>query len=100
MVWQVVSCALATAGIILFLWCLIGAFLLPVAGQNLVTVYRASGDASDLEQAVRGFSWLHETGLLDMSMQIVDCGMSESARQTAQKLALEHPYIQIVRQDT
>lgn len=99
MIWQVLSCALATAGVILFLWCLVGSFLLPVAGQNLSAVYRAHADASDLEQTVRSFSWLRETGFLDMPLQIVDCGMNEAAALKAQKLAREHSYIQIVQED-
>ena len=98
MIWQVLSCTLATAGLILFFWCLIGSFLLPVAGQNLVAVYRAFGDASDLEQTVRSFAWLHETGILDMPMQIQDCGMNQEAKLRADKLASEHPYIQIIQE--
>ena len=96
MSWQIVSCVLAAAGLILFLWCLIGSFLLPVAGPNLTAVYRASADAPDLEQAVRSFSWLHETGMIDMPLQILDCGMDPHAAMRAERLAREHPYIQII----
>ena len=98
MVWQVVACVLATAGLILFCWCLIGSFLLPVAGRNLTAVYRAGGDASDLEQTVRSFSWLRGTGMIEMPLRIVDCGMDEETRRLAERLARTHPYIQIVRE--
>ena len=96
MVWQVVACVLATAGLILFAWCLIGSFLLPVAGRNLTVVYRARGDAPDLEQAVRSLAWLRGTGMVDVPLQIVDCGMEQAARQRAERLARAHPFIQVV----
>ena len=97
MFWQVVSCVLAAAGILLFLWCLVGAFVLPVATPGLTAVYRARGEARDMEQAVRGFAWLRGTGVLEVPLQIVDCGMNEEARQRAEHLARRHPYIQIMR---
>lgn len=99
MVWQVVACVLATAGLILFCWCLIGSFLLPVAGRNLTAVYLASKDSADLEQTVRSFSWLRGTGMIEMPLKIVDCGMDEETRHLAVRLARAHPYIQLVRQE-
>lgn len=99
MVWQVVACVLATAGLILFCWCLIGSFLLPVAGRNLTAVYAAGKDASDLEQTVQSFSWLRGTGMIEMPLRIVDCGMDEETRRLAERLARAHPYIQIVREE-
>ena len=98
MVWQIVACVLASAGLLLFLWCLIGSFVLPVAGRSLTAVYRASGSAGDLEQTVRGFSWLRGTGMIDMPLQILDCGMDPQAAMLARQLAKEHPYIQIIWQ--
>ena len=68
--WQVVSCVLAAAGILLFLWCLIGAFVLPVATPGLTAVYRARGEARDMEQMVRGFAWLWGTGVVELPLQI------------------------------
>ena len=94
--WQIVACVLATAGLILFCWCLIGSFLLPVAGRNLSAVYLAGKDSSDLEQTVQSFSWLRGTGMIEMPLKIVDCGMDSETRHLAERLARAHPYIQIV----
>lgn len=96
MMWQIVACVLATAGLILFCWCLIGSFLLPVAGRNLSAVYMAGENAADLEQTVQSFSWLRGTGMIEMPLKIVDCGMSSETRRLAERLARAHPYIQIV----
>lgn len=98
MVWQTVACALAAAGLVLFFWGLLGAFLLPAAGPGLVLRLSAQGDAPELEQSVRGVVWLVETGLLDAPLQIVDCGLQPEARRRAQRLAEGHPYISLVRQ--
>ena len=96
MIWQIVACVLATAGLILFCWCLIGSFLLPVAGRNLSAVYLADADSTDLEQTVQSFSWLRGTGMIEMPLKIVDCGMDCETRSLAERLARTHPYIQIV----
>ena len=97
MIWQIVSCVLAAAGVLLFLWCLFGAFVLPVATPGLTAVYRARGNAQDMEQMVRGFAWLCGTGMMEMPLQILDCGMDQDALQRAEHLARQHPYIQIIR---
>lgn len=98
MFWQVICCTLATAGVILFAWCLVGTFLLPVAGADLTTQYRVQGEATELEQTVRGFTWLRETGVIDMQLQIVDCGLTEAARRRAALLAQQHDYIQLTKE--
>ena len=97
MIWQVIASVLGAAGLILFCWCFIGSFLLPVAGRNVTAVYVAGKDAADLEQTVRSFSWLRGTGMIEMPLKIVDCGMDEETRRLAERLAGTHPYIQIVR---
>ena len=97
MFWQILSCVLAAAGVLLFLWCLLGAFVLPVETPGLTAVYRARGNAQDMEQMVRGFAWLRGTGVMDMPLQILDCGMDEEALRRAEHLARQHPYIQIIR---
>jgi len=96
MVWQVIFCVLAAAGILLFLWCLAGTFLLPVAGDGMVIRYRASGGAPALEQTVRSFLWLRETGLIDMPLQIIDDGLDQEARGVAVRLAQKYPCIQLL----
>ena len=98
MVWQVVACVLAAAGLMRFLWGLAGAVLLPVAGDNLTMVCRAKGDAPELEQTVRSFAWLRGTGMVELPLQILDCGMTPQARRRAERLARQHPYVQLIAQ--
>lgn len=98
MVLEVISCTLVTAGVILFAWCLVGVFLLPVTGEDMVTQYRVSGSAEMLEQTVRSFTWLRETGMIDMPLQIIDCGLNEQGLLAVRRLAERHPYIQVVEE--
>jgi hypothetical protein len=100
MAMQILSCALASAGALLFLWCLIGAFLLPVAGQDFTVLLRAEGGAEKLEQTLRGFEWLRGTGLIDMTLQIVDCGLNAEGLETVRRLAERRPYIRLVPDET
>lgn len=93
---QIVVCTLTTAGIILLVWCVVGAFLLPVMSKNITAVYRASGDADDMEQAVRSVSWLRESGFIDIPMEILDYEMSEMARLRARKLEMEYSFVKFV----
>jgi len=99
MAMEILSCVLAAAGALLFLWCLIGAFLLPVAGGDFTAVLRAEGGAEELEQTIRGFEWLRGTGLIDMTLQIVDCGLNAEGLETARRLAERRPYISLIRKE-
>lgn len=98
MVWQMVACALAAAGLVLFFWGLLGAFLLPAAGPGLVLRLPVQGDAPELEQSVRSIVWLVESGFLDAPLEIVDCGLEPEARCRAQRLAESHSCISLIRQ--
>ena len=63
MVLEILVCALATGGILLFLWGLIG-FLVYPRGQEAILVYCISGEAPYLESYLHWIGWLCQTGLL------------------------------------
>jgi len=100
MLMQIVCCTLVTGGIILFGWCVLGGFLLPVKGANLITEYRVRESCDNLEQTVRGLIWLHETGLMEIPLRIVDCGLSEEGQEVVARLAMKHPYIEIIKEQS
>ena len=85
MVSEIVICALATAGVLLVVWALAAALLLP-AREDCVLV-AAFGDADDLQQRVRTYGFLRDTGLIRTRVLIVDCWLSESGRLAAERLA-------------
>ena len=86
MVVESLLCALATAGILLFVWCLVGALLFPV-GQEAVLVYCIAGEAKHLESYLRWIGWLCQSGLLRVEIMLVDCGLSDEAKKRASYLA-------------
>ena len=91
MIAKIISCTLAAAGLLLFLWCLAGAFLLPAHGFTLRC--RACGDGEGLEQRIRGAAWLFDTGLIRGSLEIADCGLSPVGLDRARRLARSRRYI-------
>lgn len=82
MVLQVILCALAAAGLLLVVWCVVGRLLLPVS-RSLVSVYVLRGDGQELEQTVRAFEWLCESGLMAGTLVVVDCAQDEALTQLA-----------------
>ena len=86
MVLEILVCALATGGILLFLWGLIG-FLVYPRGQEAILVYCISGAAPYLESYLHWIGWLCQTGLLHAKIILVDCGLSKEAQKRAQYLA-------------
>ena len=86
--------ALATA---LLLWCLVGLLLVPVFGENMVTVCMASGDGAWLEQKVRGYNWLRDGRKAGGRFVISDCGLSECGLQTADRLCRQYEWVELYR---
>ncbi len=97
MIWRSLSCILAAAGLLLFVWCLAGAFLLPARGFTLQL--RVSGSAEELEQSVRSAAWLIGSGLLRAPLEIVGSGLTDEALSRCERLARRYPYISIVAED-
>ena len=98
MVLHVVVCALAAAGVLLIVWCVVGHMLLPVA-RSLVSVYvLRSGDIS-LEQTVRAFEWLCESNLMAGTLLVVDCADDVSQHELAAEICDNASCVQLCRPD-
>lgn len=87
MLTEIIVCALAAAGILLVVWSLTAALLLPAQAECLILAAR--GGADDLEQRVRCYRFLCESGLLNARLLVVDCGLSASGRARAVRLCAE-----------
>lgn len=84
MVTQILICILMAAGILLFAWTIAAVLILPVKGDCVVL--SASGDAEDLQQRVRAYSFLRDSGLARIRIVVVDCGLSHEGLQMVQRL--------------
>ena len=93
MVSEIVICALAAAGVLLVVWAMAAALLLPTREDCVLVA--AFGDAEDLQQRVRSYGFLRDTGLIRTRVLIVDCGLSESGRQAAERLAASGDGVQL-----
>jgi len=83
---QLMTALLLAAGVLLYVWCLLGWFVLPFGGKHLQLVLKVHGDADDLERQLRALSWLRGSGLLQAELTIVDCGLSETGRNLVRHL--------------
>lgn len=71
MVWQILLCALAAAGLLLLLWAVIGTLLLPFSMRHSCMVIFVDGNERRLEQQVRAFAWLTDCGFLRSRLLLV-----------------------------
>lgn len=87
MLTQILVCTLASAGLLLVIWSLSAALLLPA--QPECVLLAARGDAAELEQRVRACRFLCDSGLLGAEVLIVDCGLSLHGRAVAERLCAQ-----------
>ncbi len=58
MVWQILLCALAAAGLLMLVWTVVGVLLVPFSLRSSCMVIFVGGNEARLEQQVRAFAWL------------------------------------------
>lgn len=75
--------------------CVFFALLMPREGRE-VTLLFLQDDAPHLEQKVRHFRYLHSTGIFTGELLLVDCGMTQEVRKTAEILAKDSSFIHLV----
>ena len=80
---------------LLVCWCALGALLMPKGGRE-VTLLFLQDDAPHLEQKVRHIRWLHSTGIFTGELLLVDCGMTQEVRKTAEILAKDSFFIHLI----
>lgn len=90
MFWKILLCAVAAGLVVVFIWSLRGALLLPVRfGRNtqLELRLKVSGAELRLEETACALMWLRENGTLRGRIVIDDCGMDEDTRELARLLS-------------
>ncbi len=97
MFWQILLCALAAGGILLALWVLVGALLLPFSLRHSCMVIWVSDNCDRLEQQVRAFAWLMDSGFLRSRLLLV--ASSEEEFQLAEAVCRRYPWAMCVMDD-
>ena len=86
---DVLICALASAGILFFCWCILGWLLLPAFAENAALVFRYREDAPTMEQDFRTYQWMQGSGILRGKLLVIDEGMSDAAKKRCDRLLLQ-----------
>lgn len=99
MVFEILVAILSVCGVILLLWCVTGCFLRPFGGKVLKMLYPVSGDAQELEHAIRGILWLREVGLTSGSVYLLDVGLSETGGRIVQALCEKWEFVTLLPEE-
>lgn len=84
---KVMIAAFAACGLLLVLWTLFEAFLLPSSGENALHVYYLRGDSAETEHTIRACLHLREHRGMRGVLLFADDGLTPEA-QTAAELLL------------
>lgn len=87
---EILLSAAICAAVIGGVWLLRGMLLTPVScgeNQEITVELRVSGESAGLENTVSGILWLIDNGTLRGDIRIMDSGMDDSTRRTAELLA-------------
>lgn len=84
-----IGCFFAACGVLLLLWCAAGRLLQPVLRQTALTLLPVRADAGALEQAVRAWRQLADSGLSTQRLLVVDCGLTPDGRALAERLCAQ-----------
>lgn len=87
---EIVFGMLAAWGLIMLIWTLVGAVLLPLRRRGdlrLTVLLRGNGDPNCLERWLRGLVWVRESGLIWWDIVILSDGLGEESRGIAQRAA-------------
>lgn len=87
MVRQIIVCALAAMGMLVILWAVVGALLLPFSLRRNCMVVYVQGDEQRLEQQVRAFAWMTDCGLIRSRLLLVAPDQDDAAAALAQRVS-------------
>ncbi len=98
MVWQTIFCILAALGLVLLLWLLFGAFVLPLRPKRgqIAWLWRAEGSEAALQKQYEAYAWLRESGLCPSRLILWDAGLDPDALRLARLWANSDPRITLV----
>lgn len=93
--WQVISIFLQAAGVLLLLWTLVGWLVLGRDRGGAAVFACLPGHMDRVEPFVRCCLWLRGTGILQMPVFLVDCGLDPKERAQMDRLSRDLSLIHI-----
>lgn len=98
MFWKILLCAVAAGLVVVFVWSLRGALLLPVRwGRHTRPELRLRVDGPEpgLEETLCALAWLRENGTLRCTVVVEDRGMDEDTRDMARIAARRWDFVSL-----
>ena len=93
MLFDLVIVFLAASGVILIMWCLIGALLHPVFDENMVTYLPVRGDGADVERSVRAYAWFRSGRVSGGKLILVDLGLDRQGLQRTAAICSRYDWV-------
>ena len=93
MLWDLVIVFLSASGVVLVVWCLLGALLHPVFDADMVTYLPVRGDGGKVEQSVRAYALLRSGRLSGGKLVLLDCGLNQQGRQRAEAVCRWYEWV-------
>ena len=102
MVWQTIFCVLAALGLVLLLWLIFGAFVLPTRPKQgrMAWLWQAEGDEAALLRQYEAYVWLRESGVAPEQLVLWDAGLEPEALRLAQYWERSDPRVTLVESGT
>lgn len=94
MVLTAIVSLLAALGLVLLVWCLTGAWLLPSGGSGYSVRFPDGSEES--WRSVRAGLFLLRSGLSRQTLFLVDCGLSEAQRRQLAQLCADSPSVRLL----
>ena len=91
--WDLVIVFLSASGVVLVIWCLLGALLHPVFDEEMVTYLPVRGNGDNVEQTVRAYAWLRSGRLSGGKLVLVDLGLDRQGLQRTAVICSRYDWV-------
>lgn len=96
---EIVVGILASWGLIMLLWTLLGVFFLPLSRREdicLTVLLRGTGEASLVEMYLKGVLWLRDMGLIWWDVLILADGFDQETMDAVELLTEKEQHVSVV----
>ena len=93
---ELVAAIMICGGALLLFGMLAGWTLYPVNAEGMLTLWRVTGDAPELEKTVRVLLRQRNVGAFSGTVVILDAGLTDEARRRAELLARDELWLHLI----
>ena len=93
MLTEIVLVFVLGVSVAIIFWCLMGVLMLPVFGENMLTLCCVDGEGDRLEQQIRAYGWLRDGRITGGRFVIVDHGLTARGLELAMQLREHYDWV-------